>query len=84
VNPSVFPKERFVKTERVRRAIVGAMSVTLLTGLGGCGGGGAKVESQIQTTTTGQQLLDLKKAYEAGALSKEEYERERKKVLKQD
>lgn len=46
-------------------------------------GGGAEVQQQVTTTTTGQQLIDLQKAYEAGALSKEEYERERKKVLSQ-
>ncbi|HEX9180461.1 MAG TPA: SHOCT domain-containing protein [Burkholderiales bacterium] len=44
-------------------------------------GGGAEVHHQVNTTTTGQQLIDLQKAYEAGALSKEEYERERNKVL---
>lgn len=43
--------------------------------------GGAEVHHQVNTTTTGQQLMDLQKAYEAGALSKGEYERERNKVL---
>lgn len=49
--------------------------------LSACSGGGADVKSEITTTTKGQQLLDLKKAYEAGALSQQEYERERKKLL---
>ncbi len=44
-------------------------------------GGGAEVQHSVTTSTTGQQLLDLQKAYESGAISKEEYERERKKVL---
>jgi len=47
----------------------------------GCAGGGAEVRSELTTTTVGQQLLDLKKAYDAGALTKEEHERQRKKVL---
>jgi PBP1b-binding outer membrane lipoprotein LpoB len=47
----------------------------------GCSGGGAEVKSNIQTTTQGQQPLDLKKAYDAGAMSKEEYERLRKKIV---
>jgi hypothetical protein len=52
-----------------------------LGALSGCGGGGADVKSDISTTTTGQQLMDLKKAYDAGAISESEYERERKKIL---
>lgn len=53
----------------------------LLGALSGCGGGGADVKSEISTTTTGQQLIDLKKAYDSGAISESEYERERKKIL---
>lgn len=59
------------------------LATALLAALGvsACGGGGADVKSEITTTTTGQQLLDLKKAYDAGAMSKEEYERERQRIL---
>ena len=53
----------------------------VLGALSGCGGGGADVKSEISTTTTGQQLIDLKKAYDSGAISESEYERERKKIL---
>lgn len=59
--------------------LAGWLAVALA--LTACGGGGADVKSEISTTTKGQQLLDLKKAYEAGALSQQEYERERKKLL---
>jgi len=45
----------------------------------GCGG--ETIEHRATTATSGKQLLDLQKAYESGALSKEEYERERRKVL---
>lgn len=55
--------------------------VVVLGSLTGCGGGGADVKSEISTTTTGQQLIDLKKAYDSGAMSQSEYERERKKIL---
>ena len=48
-------------------------------GLAGCGGGDSTIKAE--TTTTGQQLIDLKKAYEQGAISEKEYERERKKIL---
>jgi hypothetical protein len=35
----------------------------------------------VSTTTTGQQLIDLKKALDAGAINQQEYEKERKKIL---
>ncbi len=59
------------------------MAVVVATGVAGCGGGGAKTQQQteVTTTTVGQQLLDLQKAYEAGALTKEEYEAQKKKIL---
>ncbi len=57
------------------------VTVAAALGMGACSGGGAEIKSEITTTTKGQQLLDLQKAYEAGAMSKDEYERERKRVL---
>ena len=45
------------------------------------GGGGAEVRSEVTTTTTGQQLMDLKKALDSGAMTQQEYDKERKKVL---
>ena len=51
-----------------------ALSIT------GCGGGGATMEAQ--TTTTGQQLIDLDKAYKADIITKEEYEKKKKEILK--
>ena len=39
------------------------------------------VKSQVTTTTTGQQLIALKKALDAGANTKDEYDKERKKIL---
>jgi hypothetical protein len=69
----------------MHRKIVSIVSVTALFGtLVGCGGGGAKVQSDITTTTKGQQLLDLKKALDSGAISQKEYESLRKKVLEDD
>ena len=62
-------------------ALAAATLTALTLALGGCGGGGAKTEVTAETTTTGQQLMDLKKAYEAGAMTEKEYESERKKVL---
>ena len=49
--------------------------------LAGCGGGGAETSQNIRTTTTGQELTDLKNAYDAGAITQEEYEEEREEIL---
>ena len=59
------------------------IAIVIATGVSGCGGGGAKTQTQtdIRTTTTGQELIDLQKAYEAGAISKEQYEKEKKRIL---
>ena len=63
----------------IKRSTVWIAALALSALLAACGG--EKVHYKGTTATTGQQLTDLQKAYEAGAISKEEYERERKKVL---
>lgn len=58
-----------------------ALCCLFVFGVTACGGGGAEIKSEVSTTTVGQQLMDLKKALDAGAISKEEYEKERAKIL---
>jgi hypothetical protein len=51
--------------------------------LGGCCGGGTttvKTEPAI-TTTTGQQLIDLKKAYDEGAITEKQYNNMKEEIL---
>lgn len=48
----------------------------------GCGG--TDVRNQTSTTTTGQELLDLKKALDAGVITEKEYNRKREEVLERD
>ena len=48
--------------------------------LAGCGGGGAKLDAR--TTTTGQELLDLDKAYKEGLLTEKEYDKKKKEIMK--
>jgi hypothetical protein len=58
----------------------------LAANVAACGGGGAESvsETKIKTTTVGQELVDLKKALDTGALSKSEYENQRKKILRRE
>lgn len=49
--------------------------------LPGCGGGGANVRSEVTTVSKGQQLIDLKKALGDGAITQDEYDKEKSKIL---
>lgn len=63
------------------RAISAALATTLL--LAACSGGGSTVKSsnEVRATTTGQELLDLKAARDAGAITEDEYQEQRRKIL---
>ena len=54
-------------------------AMTLLTGCAWQVGGGSK--HVTMEPTVGQQLIDLQKAKEAGAISESEYEAEKTKLL---
>jgi len=69
--PTILPKT----------AAILALCCLCVFGVTACGGGGADVKSEVTTTTVGQQLMDLKKALDAGAITKDEYEKERAKIL---
>jgi hypothetical protein len=56
----------------------------LLLAFSGClsfGGGDENIQ-QTRTTTTGQELMDLKAAYDKGIISEREYNQQREKLLK--
>ena len=66
----------------MKRMISILLILTLLTTMVSCiavGSGGKKVDNQI---TLGQQLIDLKKARDEGAISAQEYEELREKLKK--
>ena len=64
--------------------ILTASAVSAMVLLSGClalqVGGGDKKE--VQTATVGQQLVDLQKAKEAGAITDAEYEVQKEKLLR--
>jgi Short C-terminal domain len=64
-----------------RILVVTMLCGIMLFGVAACGGGGAEVRSEVTTTTVGQQLMDLKKALDSGAMTQQEYEQQRKKIL---
>lgn len=60
-----------------------AATTTLLAlALAACGDDDdRKVVVKPEAPSRGQQLIDLQRAYESGAMSRREYEREREKLL---
>jgi len=65
----------------------GLILLTLLVfgaALWGCGGGGAELSSRTTTTTTGQELIDLKAAYDKGVITQDQYESQKKKILSRE
>jgi hypothetical protein len=60
------------------KLIIGSM--TLLLSLMGCSGGASHVSST--STTMGQELQDLNVSYQQEIISKKQYERAKKEILK--
>ncbi len=58
-----------------------AVMILLAVGVSGCGGGGAQLSAESHTTTLGQELTDLKAAYDKGILSEKEYNDAKKSLL---
>lgn len=56
----------------------------LLVALAGCWGGGADVRNSNsnRSTTVGQELIDLQKAFDQGLISEREYQRTRRQILR--
>ena len=68
----------------ILKVVILAALIAIGTAFAGCSGGGAEVQTQTTTTTVGQELTDLKAAYDKGIINQDEYERLRKKVMKRD
>ena len=61
-----------------------AVALLVAAGLGACGGDTVVKVEQSTQISKGWELKDLQKALDAGAVTKDEYERIRQKLLKRD
>ncbi len=65
------------------------LSLLIISGAGfaGCcgspgeGGKGGTAEVHVKKHTTGQELIDLQKAHESGAIDDKEYEKQKEAIL---
>ena len=64
-----------------RNVLVGTLVAMMSLGLAGCGGGGATTTTEVSTQTLGQELIDLQKAYESGAMTEKEYKKARESLI---
>jgi uncharacterized membrane protein len=60
------------------KTLLGATVIAMALAVGACGGSTTTVK---QTETQGQQLLDLKEAYDKGVITEKEYNATKKKIL---
>lgn len=60
--------------------ITGLVLLAALLG-GCCGGGGSQVQNTTKTTTLGQELTDLKRAYDSGAITEDQYNQMKKDII---
>jgi hypothetical protein len=61
------------------KSILGATIIAVALSVTACGGSTPTVK---QTETQGQQLMDLKDAYDKGVITEKEYNSTKKKILK--
>ena len=65
---------------RFNRKLAVALLLVSSTAFVGCGG--ADVNQHVSTVSQGQQLEDLKKALDQGAIDQQNYEKLQKQILK--
>jgi hypothetical protein len=77
--PQIKPTQQNPMKKLVVPAFVVFLALTFVTGCSWQVGGGHKM--QTLQPTTGQQLIDLQKAKDTGAITDSEYQAQRAKVL---
>lgn len=68
----------------MKRLLIATVTLTVVLGLTSCGHRGGKQTTNVSTTTTGQQLIDLQSALDDGAITQKEYDKKRKEILKDE
>ena len=66
----------------MKRVLSAVCAFTMATSLSGCIG--LSIGSSKKTPSLGQELVDLKAALDAGAISPDEYEQKRGEILNDD
>lgn len=66
-------------TKALVSSLVAALGMTVMTGCSWSVGSGPKSANMMPTT--GQQLIDLQRAKDAGAISESEYQSQKAKIL---
>lgn len=70
--------------KNLRLFIIGIIALFALGTSGCCGGGSeVKTENKNYSTTLGNELQDLRDAYDKGIISEKEYKQAREKLLQQ-
>jgi hypothetical protein len=61
----------------------GLLLVVVTFQLSGCCGGGTttKINTTNSTVTVGEQMIDLQKAYDSGAITEKEYKKAKQDIL---
>jgi hypothetical protein len=71
-----------MKLKLINVAILAAALTTMASVSSGCAWSiGGKEGATVHQTTKGQELIDLKRAKESGAMSEDEYQAQRKRIL---
>jgi len=68
----------------MKKTFAGSVVITAFIGLliAGCCGGGTTVKTSTETTApVGQQLIELQKAFESGAINEAEYKKLKKEAI---
>jgi hypothetical protein len=70
---------------RALKIVIIGLVIVFAAGLTGCCGGGSTVKNETKTTTTtlGDELKDLKDAYDKGIISEKEYNEAKERIIKQ-
>ena len=70
----------------MKRLVVIVLAAMVMMGMGfsltGCGSSTKTEIKEAPKTTLGQELIDLDEAYNKGVITKDEYEKQKKELLK--